>query len=261
MQNVNEKYSMTLKPITIVGERRAIALAFLAIPMLCTLCGCGRGVEDRISRAYALGRRPSEPNKARIEALLVDEDRDVRATALVVMGSVDKARASRLAVGALIDPDGFVRATAVTLCAEGADAETVRAITALATDDPVWQVRTRALGALASSEDPAVREAFIRALSDSVRHVRRAALRAGIAHPGLLPVDLLNTLVVSDVDWENRVEASTALGASKDPAAYVGLDAALVDPNEFVRTTAVRERRALERAGVPRLTEIPQAGV
>jgi HEAT repeat protein len=245
-------YFLNLKPIKVVGGRRSIAVAFLMIPMLCALCGCGRGIEGRISRAYALGRRPSEANKARIEALLRDEDRDVRATALVVMGSVDRERGSRLAVGALKDPDGFVRATAVTLCAEGAEADTIRTITGLATDDPVWQVRTRALEALASSEDPAVREAFIRALSDSVRHVRRAAVRAGIAHPGLLPVDLLNTLVVSDTDWENRVEASTALGTSKEPAAYVGLDAAVVDPNEFVRMTAARERRALERAGVPR---------
>ena len=240
---------MIFKPIPILGARRSILIAFLTIALL---PGCSRGIDDRISRAYALARRPSEPNKKRIEALLHDEDRDVRATALVVMGTIDRDRASRLAVGALDDPDGFVRATAVTLCADGADAETIRVITARAIDDPVWQVRTRALEALASTEDPAVREAFVHALADSVRHVRRAALRAGIEHPGLLPVDLLNSLVVSDADWENRVEASTALGASKEPAAYVGLDAAVTDSNEFVRTTAARERRALERAGVPR---------
>jgi HEAT repeat protein len=249
MQHFMSKSRMILKPIPIVGAQRSVLMGLLTIAVL---SACSRGVDDRIGRAYALGRRPSEANKKRIEALLHDKDRDVRATALAVMGAIDKDRASRLAVGALSDPDGLVRATAVTLCAQGADAETIREIAARATDDPVWQVRTRALEALASSEDPAVREAFVHALSDSVRHVRRAALRAGIEHPGLLPVDVLNSLVVSDVDWENRVEASTALGTSKEPAAYIGLDAAVADSNEFVRATAARERRALERAGVPR---------
>ena len=49
----------------------------------------------------------------------------------------------------------------------GSDDETMRALAALAVSDPVWQVRTRALDAIASSEDPAVREAFTSALSDS----------------------------------------------------------------------------------------------
>jgi HEAT repeat protein len=154
-----------------------------------------------------------------------------------------------MAAGALGDPDGLVRAAAVTLCGDGADTETIQVITALAVSDPVWQVRTRALDAIAGSDDPAVREAFVHALSDSVRHVRRAALRAGIEHPGLLPIDRLTSLVISDSDWENRVEAVRALGASKDPTASAGLDAAVADPNEFVRATAARERRELLRPG------------
>ena len=214
--------------------------------------GCTRGVDGRISRAYALGRHPSEPNKNRIEALLGDGDRDVRVTALVVMATVDKDRARRLAASALEDPDGLVRAAAVTLCGDGADAETIRRLATQAVSDPSWQVRARALDAIASSDEPVVREAFSRALFDTVRRVRRGALRAGAEHPGLLPADRLSELVVSDPDWENRVEAALALGASKDPAAYAGLDAASADPNEFVRATAVRERRTLERAGIPR---------
>jgi HEAT repeat protein len=249
---------MILKSIPIVGAIRSFMTAWLAIA---TLSGCTSGLDDRISRAYALARHPTEPNKDRIEALLKDEDRDVRATALVAMGSIDAARAKRLAIEALSDPDGMVRAVAVSFCSDGADPETIGIITARATDDPVWQVRTRAVEAIASSQDPGVSEVFVRALSDSVRHVRRAALRAGIEHPGILPVDLLNTLVVSDPDWENRVEAAMALGTSKDPAAYAGLDAALADPNEFVRTTAAGELRELHRAGVSRPAEIPAAGV
>jgi HEAT repeat protein len=231
------------------GVLKAVAFVGLATALL---AGCSMGVDARISRVYALARHPSEPNKSRIEASLLDEDRDVRATALVVMETIDRDRARRMAAGALKDPDGFVRAAAVTLRGDGADAETIRLLSALAVSDPVWQVRNRALVAIAGSDDPAVREAFVRALSDSVRHVRRAALLAGIEHPGLLPVDRLLELVVSDTDWENRVEAARALGASKEPAALAGLDAAVADSNEFVRATAARERRALQSAGVPR---------
>jgi HEAT repeat protein len=224
-------------------------VAFSGLAMS-AFAGCGAGIDDRISRVYAMGRRPSEANKNRIEALLRDPDRDVRATAIVVMKEIDLERARRMAVTALQDSDGLVRASAVSLC--GTDDETTRALAALAVSDPVWQVRTRALDMIASSEDPAVREAFTTALSDSVRHVRRSALRAAAEHPGLIPVAGLSDLVVSDPDWENRVEAAAALGASKDPAAYVGLDAAVSDANEFVRAAAWRQRRSLEIAAVAR---------
>ena len=236
-----------LRFVVIVGARRLLIVGCLAIGLL---AGCESGADGRIARAYSLARHPSEANKNRIEALLRDKDRDVRATALVAMGGIDKGRARRMALASLADPDGLVRAAAVDLCGEGADAETIRLLSAQATSDPVWHVRARSLQAIAASEEPAVRDAFVRALSDPVRHVRWAALKAGAGRPGLLPIDLLSKLAVSDTDWENRVEAVVALGASKDPAAYAGLDAAAADPNEFVRTTAARERRELERSGI-----------
>jgi len=234
--------------VVIFGARGSILVGCLAIGVL---AGCQSGVDRRIARAYSLARHPSDASKNRIEALLGDKDRDVRVTALVVMGGIDKDRAKTMASASLADPDGLVRAAAVDLCGEAADAETIRLLSARANDDPVWHVRARALKAIAASDEPAVRDAFVRALSDPVRHVRRAALKAGIGRPGLLPVDLLSDLALSDTDWGNRVEAAIALGASKDPAAYAGLDAAATDPNEFVRMTAARERRELERAGIP----------
>jgi hypothetical protein len=231
---------------------RVVAFGGIAGLGMALFAGCGTGVDDRIGQVYALARHPSEPNKGRIEARLRDEDRDVRATALVVMAGIDKERAKPMAAIALQDPDGLVRAAAVTICGDGADAEMVGLIAAKASRDPVWQVRARALDAIAGSEDPAVRDAFAGALSDSVRHVRRVALRAGIDHPGLLPADRVASLAASDPDWENRVEAARALGATRAPGAYAGLEAAMADSNEFVRATAARERRALESAGVPR---------
>jgi HEAT repeat protein len=237
-----------LRFFVIVGAKSSVIAGCLAIGFL---AGCQSGVDGRIARAYSLARHPSEAHKNRIEALLGDKDRDVRATALVVMGGIDKVRARNMALASLADPDGLVRAAAVAICGEAADAETIRLLSAQAIDDPVWHVRARSLQAIAAADDPAVRDAFARALSDPVRHVRRAALIAGMGRPGLLPIDLVAKLAASDTDWENRVEAAIALGASKDPAAYAGLAAAAADPNEFVRTTATRERRELERAGIP----------
>ena len=209
------------------------------------LVGCSSGVGERINRAYTLARHPTPRNVDRIEAMLHDGDRDVRATALVVMQTLDTTRANRMATVAIQDPDGLVRAAAVTIVAAHSDPAAASGLAKLAVDDPVWQVRARALEGLSGTDDPALQEAFARALSDPVRHVRRTAIRAGIEHPGLLPVERLSDLIVSDPDWENRVDAARALGAMKDAGVAAALETALADPNEFVRAAAAAARRGL----------------
>lgn len=238
------KFARTL---TRVGRR--VAAAGLAMALL---TACHRDAGDRIRRAHALAQNPTEPNKDRIEALLEDRDRDVRATAIVVMEDLDRDRAKRMAATALRDPDGLVRAAAVPVLGKDADDQTIRDLASQAVSDPAWQVRTRAVEAVAQSDDPAVYDAFAQVLFDTAWRVRRSALLAGIGRPGLLPTDQVVEVLISDPDWENRVEAARALGASQDRAAYVGLDAAVSDPNEFVRAIAARERRTLEAAGVSR---------
>ena len=236
-------------PRTLTRGYGSLVAAALSVLLL---AGCKSGVDDRIRRAHDLGRRPTPANQARIEAMLKDGDRDVRATALIVMEGVDRDRAKRMAATALEDPDGQVRAAAVPLLGDGAGDDTIRRLAALAVSDPTWQVRVRALPAIAQSDDPAVYEAYALALADGAWRVRQAALTSGLLRPGLLPTDRVVDLVSSDPVWENRVEAARALGASQDRGAYAGLDAALSDPNEFVRATASTERRALERSGVVR---------
>jgi len=267
MQHSLTEYSRTLKAVAFGGLptittparrcRQPFESIVLGILVAGLLGGCTRGVDDRINAAYAMARHPSPRNLDRIEALLNDEDRDVRATALVVMDPIDKVRSKRMATAALQDPDGLVRAAAVSVAAGGGDPSQLPALLALAVDDPVWQVRTRALDALAAYDDPSVREVFAEGLIDSVRHVRKAALLAGIKRPGLLPVDRLSDLVVSDPDWENRADAARALGASNDPAARPALEAALADPNEFVRAVASRERRGLPFEVAPPVSQTP----
>jgi len=239
-------------PTSARTRRGRAGASVVGIVAFTLLGGCARDPDDRIAQAYALARHPSERNVARIESLLRDPDRDVRATSLVVMETLDHERAKRMAATAVQDPDGLVRIAAITTLTQGADPATLSGLVPLAAQDPAWQVRTRVLDALAGSDDPQVRDVFARALSDSVRHVRRAALRAGVEHPGLLPLDRVAELLASDPDWENRVEAARALGASKDPSAAAALDAGAADPNEFVRAAAVRERR-----GIPAEAAIP----
>jgi HEAT repeat protein len=223
-----------------------VALAVAAI------AGCARGSENRIRRLYALGRHPSASNRDRIAAFLEDPDRDVRASALVVLESVDAPRAVELARRALDDPDGLVRAAAVRVVGARPDPTLAGKLSALVVDDPVWQVRARAIEALAPADDPAVRDAYARAIGDSVKHVRRAALRGLAGHPGLVPAAALIEAAEGDSDWGNRVAALDALGESASPDAWDAVDKSAQDPNEFVRAAAAGASRALRAAAVPR---------
>src|SRR5262245_45609221 len=237
---------MRSKAFAICRRGRSSAWRLITIVAMGVSAACNSGIDARINRAYELARHQTPMNQERIEALLHDPDRDVRTTALVVISGIDRARADRMADVALQDPDGLVRAAAVVIVAGRPDAEKKAALAGLASQDAVWQVRARALEALTDLEDPDIRELYARGLVDTVRHVRRAALHAGVAHPGLLPVDRLSEVVAADPDWENRVDAARALGASGDALAGPALEtASAADPNEFVRATAAQERRRL----------------
>jgi HEAT repeat protein len=229
-----------------LGKLAATAL-FVAL-----MTGCQGGVDERIRHVHRLAVHPTDANKSRIEAMLADPDRDVRATALVVMEGADRERAKRMAAAALDDADELVRAAAVPISGEDADDDMIRRLAAKGLSDTSWQVRARCLAAISRSDDPAVYEAYALALSDEASQVRSAALAAGLTRPGLLPTDRVVALLADDPAWENRVEAARTLGVSQDPGAYPGLDAALSDPNEFVRATAARERQTLERSGAGR---------
>src|SRR5262245_22958047 len=107
----------------------SIALkAVVAVVLTISSFGCRSGLDERIARIHELGRDPTEPNKNRVESFLHDDDRDVRATALVVMGAMDSDRAKRIAIGALADRDGLVRAAAVSVLSSEPDAAVIRTL-------------------------------------------------------------------------------------------------------------------------------------
>ena len=250
---------MVVEAVPIDGGRKPptrlkgpVALAF-ALLSGAVAAGCHGGPEARIDYVHALARKPTAPNVSRIASMADDPDRDVRANVLLVLDSVDSARARGLARHALDDRDGVVRGAAVDVLSPEAagDLDLAHTLAAMATQDGVWQVRRRALGAIDGIDDPGIRAAFEAALSDAVRQVRRAALEAGLAHPGLLPVERVADLATKDPYWENRVAAARALAASGDAAALPALASAEADPNEFVRAEAARGRRLLEKSAAP----------
>jgi HEAT repeat protein len=219
---------------------------------IATFSGCKETPEARIAELRAMARRPGAAEVRRLEGALSDGNQDVRATALSLMTEIDPDRATAAARRALDDGDGVVRATAVRVLGPHLDEDLIARFTSLGSADPVWQVRSAALAALARTEGEPVRAVFEQGLGDGNREVRRAALSAGSSRQGLLSTPAVAQVLAKDEDWENRVLAAEILGGSADPEAYAPLDEAALDPHEFVRAAAVRARQALVRSGAAR---------
>ncbi len=187
---------------------------------------------------------------------LEDKDPGVRATAVVTLASSAPDMGLQAARSLLGDPDPSVRAASARILGESGDPSLV-GVLARAFEDPDWQVRQQAVASAASLGGAAASSALLAALTDPVGVVRLAAVRGlgrlggkGEGEGEGLP-DLAR-LILEDEDWEVRVEAAKALGASARPEAYPALDTALSDASEFVRAEAWRALDALRRAGVAR---------
>jgi HEAT repeat protein len=199
--------------------------------------------DERRAAIYELKADPTEANVLQIRAWLADPDRDVRATALNGLVGLQVDDAPAIARAALNDRDGFVRATAAKLLGDLGDPLAVEALAPLLEADPDPVARQRAAESIARlGGDPAVRVLAL-ALADPMERVRRAAI-AGLVDldPGFARHDLAR-LLREDAVWEVRAEAAHALGRTGDPAVVADLEAALDDPNEFVRTAAANALR------------------
>jgi len=231
---------------------KPVARSGVVLVGIASFGGCKESPEARIAELRAMARKPGTAEIRRVEGALSDGSADVRATSLTLMEQIDPARAAAAARRALDDGEGVVRATAVRILAPHPDDPLIVRFTSLGSSDPVWQVRSAALAALAPVEGEPVRAVFEQALADANREVRRAALTAGSARPGLLTTAAVAQVLAKDEDWENRVLAAEILGGSSDPEAFAPLDEAVLDPHEFVRAAATRARQALVRSGAAR---------
>jgi HEAT repeat protein len=231
------------------GKRRHIP-CFPAITLLVCLLAvhCGTRPEDRRLSIYELKREPTEENVRRIRNLLSDPDRDVRATALNALVGLAVPEAEDLALDALDDSDGFVRATAAKLLGDLGDPAHVGAIASVLSEDPDPVARQRAAETLTRLKGEVAVQALARALADPMERVRMAAVQ-GLSKldPGFAKAELVRVLH-EDAVWEIRAEAAKALGLSGDPEVVAELQAALGDPNEFVRAAVQNALRLNEKA-------------
>jgi len=116
------------------GRRRIAAWAVLLVLGWIAL-GCSTDSTARIRSIYELKRQPTPENVEKIRQMLVDSDRDVRATALNALVGLDVEDAGTLARAGLADEDDFVRATAAKLLGDLGDPAVAELLAARVRED------------------------------------------------------------------------------------------------------------------------------
>ena len=229
---------------------RRAGLVLVVIFSVLTI-GCVQDAPERIGAIYALKADPTDENVAKIRKSLDDPDRDVRATALnaLVVLRVDDAR--QIARNSLADEDRFVRATAAKLLGDLRNPDDTPLLIDRLLQDSESIVRQRGAEALTKIGGDAAVEGLARGLEDPMENVRLAAIKGIRKLDPSYAMASLTRLLLQDSMWEIRVQAAGALGVTCDPAAEQVLEAALGDPNEFVRGAASNALRALESCEEP----------
>jgi HEAT repeat protein len=236
-------------------RRRGRFRWFPAITLILCLLSldCGPRPEERRLSIYKLKSEPTEENVERISTLLDDPDRDVRATALNALVGLAVPDSAALALAALADPDGFVRATGIKLLGDLGDEGHTEAIRSVLVQDSDPVARQRAAETLTRLGGDEAVAALSSGLADPMERVRLTAVKGLAKLDPAYARDRLVVLLHEDAVWEIRAEAAHALGLTGDPEILPELEAALADPNEFVRSAVsnalrlhgdVRERMA-----------------
>jgi HEAT repeat protein len=186
--------------------------------------------------------------------MLVDADRDIRATALNALVGLEVDDSAALALAGMRDEDGFVRATAAKLIGDLGDPAHVGVLATALLEDPDPVARQRAAESLEILGGTAALAALDSCLADPMERVRLACID-GLRKldPAFAKAALLR-LLAEDPAWEIRAQAARTLGLTGDPEVVEGLETALDDPNEFVRSAAKNALKHYEerRSGEPR---------
>ncbi len=211
-----------------------------------------RGDRDRrLEEVFDAAEAPGPEATARLEPFLGNPDGSVRAAALAALGTANPAAAHGRALEMTGDPDAAVRAACARLLGRSQDAAGAAALERMLQDGEA-RVRVPAAEALGAIDDTAAVPALARALDDATVNVRLAALGA-LARIGPAPaLDAVAARLENDAAWEVRAGAASALAEAAVPEAYPPLEAALLDPNEFVRASAAKAIRTLRSKGVAR---------
>lgn len=231
-------------------RRRGLPWFPLFLVLGIVTAGCGdSGKDARRGSIYRLQADPTAENVARLREMLADPDRDVRATALHALVGLGVDDAGRLALDGLGDADGFVRATAAKLLGELGDPANVGVLARTLSEDPDAMARQRASESLATLGGAAALEALVRGLDDPMERVRMACVEGLSRRVPAGAKQRLVRLLAEDESWEVRTRAARTLGQTGDPAAVAALEAALADPNEFVRAAASNALKARAEPG------------
>ena len=205
----------------------------------------------RAKAAASLGA-PKNPMAIRplVEALR-DKSPAVRVAAARSLGEIGAAEARDPIVAVLGDAQWQVRQTAVEALGQIGGAETVATLIDVLADADV-EVRIAAVASLEKLASPqSVSALFARGLDDPIEEVRTAALAAVARFAGAVSF-LVPKL--SDPDARVRAAAARALGETSDPSVIALLAVRLVDEADPVRKAVVSALGALHWAP----TEIAQ---
>lgn len=229
--------------------RRTSFLALILVAL--GLVGCTENTDERIDQVYAAKAEPSAENIEKIRGFLTDPDRDVRATAVNSLISLQVSDAAEIAETALQDPDGFVRSIAAMRLGDVGGASHVSQLVSLLSNDPDKIVRQRAAESLSMLGGEESLAGLMGGLGDPLDNVRLAAAKGVRALDPAAAIPQLSRMLLEDPTWEIRVQAASALGSTGDPDVLAVLESALEDDNEFVRSAAsnaLRVHRAVEEA-------------
>jgi len=223
----------------------------LALTPILWSTGCSQTADERRASIYELQADPTEENRTRIRALLEDEDRDVRATALNALVSLDASDAAQLVLASLDDEDGFVRSMAAKLLGDLGDPGHVEALSKRLEGDPDVWVRRRAAEALTELGGPGAAKGLGRGLQDPMEAVRLASV-TGVRKldPRAFKAELA-AMLLEDPAWEIRVQAARALALAGDPQFRPVIESSLTDENEFVRSAAANALKLLDEHEPP----------
>jgi HEAT repeat protein len=188
---------------------RPWAVLGAGLVLVASLTACVEDSAERITSIYELKAVPSEANLNRIRSLLDDPDRDVRATALNALVTLEVPDSARLARAGLEDADAFVRATAAKLLGDVGDRAQVEPLVSRLLEDPDPIVRQRAAESLGRLGGEAAASGLARGLEDPVGSVRLAAVRGVRALDPGMALPALARLLLEDPDWEVRVQDPT----------------------------------------------------
>jgi HEAT repeat protein len=240
-----------------------IHVGVFCIFLLLSSAACSERVEERIDTIYAAKAVPSEENVELIRGFLDDPDRDVRATAVNSLVSLDVPDAVPIALNALEDPDGFVRSIGAMRLGDVGDSRHASVLARHLREDSDGIVRQRAAESLASVGGDESVTALIVGLEDPMDNVRLAAVRGVRQLDPATAIPQLSRLLLEDPIWEIRVQAARALGSTGDPAVVAVLQSALEEENEFVSSAAsnaLRVHRALEDGDADEAARLRDAG-